>query len=73
MAIGERMQRQFLKEHVKKRLGCIQHVFEVGVRCPRRKASLTEKLPQHRARVYYLLPALWPQLHRALGRLTCSD
>jgi hypothetical protein len=45
MAIGEHMQRQSLKEHVTRRLGCIKHVFEAGVRCPRCKASLTEKLP----------------------------
>ena len=45
VTIGAHMQGQWLKEHVKRRLACMNYAFTAAVRCPRCKASLTEKLP----------------------------
>jgi len=45
VTIGAHMQRQSLKERVRRRLACMNYAFGAGVRCPRCKASFTEKLP----------------------------
>jgi ribosomal protein L37AE/L43A len=34
-----------LREQLKRQLACIRLVFEAGVRCPRCKAGLAEKVP----------------------------